>query len=756
MSGPSANKIQIKRSTTNAVVTGLSNGELAFTQASNVLFIGLPDGSGVAPIGGVRYPGTLTANQALVANSSSAIDKVIVANAVITYLTANGALGVASQVLSTNSSGGIFWRDGGSLGTNVDAQYAWTNTQTFSNTITFSSTINGTANNALYLGGTIASSYALTSALSNYQTTAGLSANVATLTSNNSTYAFGKTEVNLNVNNALTSNNASYLGTFAAANYVQNTESRTLSGNLYLTGANTGFSIGYFVGGQPGAAANSVSANTIAILIGNSSVSSTVNSTSFSGTANNSSNLNGKSEGNLNVNSASSATNANNAAYLGGTAAADYQTTAGLSANVATLTSNNSTYAFGKTEVNLNVNNALTANSASYLGSSAAANFVQNTDSRTLSGNLYFTGANSGFSTSIFIGAQPGATGNSVSANTTALLVGNATVFSTINSTAFSGSAAFVGGNSAGDLRTYSETQAGNAYTWAMANTLSRNGSYTGNNSFGGTNTVISSNLTISGSILADIVPTGNGTINLGSATHRFGTIYLAGSTISLGNTSLSDEAVGGLTVPNMNVTSGFTSSGNTKLGDSTSDVVSFAARVNTSIVPSANITYNLGTIDLRYDKVFGSNVVSEYINVGKDLTVSGNLYVTGTVAYINTTSFSTTDTLLQFASNNTVTDILDIGFFGEYNESSTVKYTGLFRDASDGTYALFTGLTDAPVGTVNTGDASFGYASLKTYITSSALVANATQTNITANSSVSVSLTANTLNFDKIDAGTF
>ena len=44
------NKIQIKRSVANATVTGLSNGELAFTQASNTLHIGLPDGSGVLRI----------------------------------------------------------------------------------------------------------------------------------------------------------------------------------------------------------------------------------------------------------------------------------------------------------------------------------------------------------------------------------------------------------------------------------------------------------------------------------------------------------------------------------------------------------------------------------------------------------------------------------------------------------------------------------------------------------------------------------
>jgi len=42
---------------------------------------------------------------------------------------------------------------------NVDAQYTWSNTQTFSNTITFTQTIIGTANNASYLGTVAAASY---------------------------------------------------------------------------------------------------------------------------------------------------------------------------------------------------------------------------------------------------------------------------------------------------------------------------------------------------------------------------------------------------------------------------------------------------------------------------------------------------------------------------------------------------------------------------------------------------------------------
>jgi hypothetical protein len=103
-----ANKIQIKRSVANGTVTGLSNGELAFTQASNTLFIGLPDGFGVLRIAGAMVPGTLTANQALVANSTSGIDKVIVANLVPTTIWANGAAGSDGQVLHSNGSV-VYW-----------------------------------------------------------------------------------------------------------------------------------------------------------------------------------------------------------------------------------------------------------------------------------------------------------------------------------------------------------------------------------------------------------------------------------------------------------------------------------------------------------------------------------------------------------------------------------------------------------------------------------------------------------------------
>jgi hypothetical protein len=119
------NTIQIKRSTANGVVTGLANGELAFTQASNTFWIGMPDGSGTASIGGVRSPGVLTANQALVANATSGIDKVIVANLVATSIYANGASGAAGETLVANSTGGLYWAapTSGVAGSNTQVQF---------------------------------------------------------------------------------------------------------------------------------------------------------------------------------------------------------------------------------------------------------------------------------------------------------------------------------------------------------------------------------------------------------------------------------------------------------------------------------------------------------------------------------------------------------------------------------------------------------------------------------------------------------
>jgi hypothetical protein len=73
-------------------------------------------------------------------------------------------------------------------------------------------------------------------------------------------------------------------------------------------------------------------------------------------------------------------------------------------------------------------------------------------------------------------------------------------------------------------------------------------------------------------------------------------------------------------------------------------------------------------------------------VTIQNDLTVDGNLYVNGTAITINSDTISITDPLIHLANNNTVSDVVDIGFEGHYYAGATLgqRHAGLFRDASD------------------------------------------------------------------------
>lgn len=223
---------------------------------------------------------------------------------------------------------------------------------------------------------------------------------------NTTTVVVGNSSVNSTLNSTSfsgTANNSSNLGGNPAANFVQNTDSRTLSGNLTFSGANIVYNNGLSVG-------SNVTVNTSALFIGNSTVNTTINSSAFSGTANNALYAYGKAESALNVNNATTAYGkTENALNVNNATTAYGKTEVNLNVNSASV-SNNSTYAFGKTENALNVNSAATAvnaNNANNLGTVAAANYVQNTDSRTLSGNLTFTGANVQISNGMYGSIRP-------------------------------------------------------------------------------------------------------------------------------------------------------------------------------------------------------------------------------------------------------------------------------------------------------------------------------------------------------------
>ena len=127
------------------------------------------------------------------------------------------------------------------------------------------------------------------------------------------------------------------------------------------------------------------------------------------------------------------------------------------------------------------------------------------------------------------------------------------------------------------------------------------------------------------------------------------------------------------------------------------------------------------------------------------DLSLSGNLTVLGTLSTIDTTNLTVQDSLIELANGNATTDILDIGLYGQFG-SSGAKYTGLFRDATDGIYKLFTDSNTEPTTTVDTAAVGYTTATLQAFLNSGGLVSNATNVTLTANSTLAVGITANTL----------
>mgnify|MGYP003677205477 FL=1 len=99
-----AGTIQVKRSANTATPSVLEFGELAWSSNGQVLHIGREDGdtANLVAIGGTRTPGTLTANQALLANSTSSINEIKAAN--VYFDTIKQAVNTEANITMTTTS----------------------------------------------------------------------------------------------------------------------------------------------------------------------------------------------------------------------------------------------------------------------------------------------------------------------------------------------------------------------------------------------------------------------------------------------------------------------------------------------------------------------------------------------------------------------------------------------------------------------------------------------------------------------------
>lgn len=186
---------------------------------------------------------------------------------------------------------------------------------------------------------------------------------------------------------------------------------------------------------------------------------------------------------------------------------------------------------------------------------------------------------------------------------------------------------------------------------------------------------------------------------------------------------------------------------GNTTLGSNTSDIVILNGRIQSDIIPSANVTYDIGSDDLRFDRIYGANGSFSFLEVVNDLTVNGDLIISGNLVTQNVSSLEVVDPLIKLAVNNETSDTLFIGFVGHYGPNT--NHTGLFRSPDDNEYYLMGAYDDeASIDSniIDITDPSFQLATMNMYINSGGLSTNATNLAITANGTFAVDFIGNTL----------
>ena len=193
-----------------------------------------------------------------------------------------------------------------------------------------------------------------------------------------------------------------------------------------------------------------------------------------------------------------------------------------------------------------------------------------------------------------------------------------------------------------------------------------------------------------------------------------------------------------------VNVTTGLIS----QLSADSARATNFTAA--TSTLDSARALSISGT-SLNYTTAHLANLSSDSAKIG-NMTITGDLTVSGTQTTINTQTVKVHDPIIHLADSNELADIVDIGFVGKYYRDGQQRHTGLVRDASNEQYYLFRDVVDSSLDsslTINRSATGFAKADLNV---ANLLADSATLTNITV-----TGLTSSTLaRAATVDSGTY
>ena len=196
-------------------------------------------------------------------------------------------------------------------------------------------------------------------------------------------------------------------------------------------------------------------------------------------------------------------------------------------------------------------------------------------------------------------------------------------------------------------------------------------------------------------------------------------TIDLASNTVtgSLAefNSALQSESFAGLAATQTLTNKTISGSANTlsNIGNSSlsNSAITVSDGSNTTAVALGGTMTFAGTAN-EVEVAESSGTVT--IGLPNNVTISGNLTVSGDTTTVNTATLAVEDPLVALATGNNSSDAVDIGLYGLYDTSGSQDlYGGFFRDAGDGKWKLFKDNQAAPTTTVNTSGTGYAVATL-------------------------------------------
>jgi hypothetical protein len=628
------NTIRIKRSPANTSGAynppTLRSGELAYSYRSGTLWVGPTDEASVIEnvrIGGQMNPGTLTSNQALVANNTGGIDRVIADSVELGKLKANNSFGNPGYILtSAGSSSNAYWMAASILAVNPDAQYTWTNTMLYTNIISFSQEIRANVINAFSVN-----------------TGSGYGTSTGGVVINSTAIGIGNTLINgtitWNSSNVFFSgvaNNSASLGGIAAASYVTTSALNTSLSSYSTTTTMT-------------SAIATAKSQTIADTDAKIATANTAMVANATAAYNNSKTYIDSAISVANTamvaNALAAYTNAvakiavstaNNALYLGGYEAALFVNTQNFAANLVNYASLGGALFTGTI-------NAVSYNTGGTYGTPVGG-IIVNTNVIAV-GNSSVNGA---ISTNATVAFFTGTSYNANSANNAAYLGGQpAAVYANTQYV----DNAFASATSGGATQAYADNKAANAYSNAVSYTDGKistaNTAMVANAAAAYANAV-----TYINSKADTTYTTATSTANTYTNLKNAEAIAYAYAQAQAARTAASQDMYSN----NSGVFNGITR---------------FTSNVTFSddIIVSGSQNINAGESNLSI------------LNV----TVSGNLSILGTLTTIDTENIRIEDASLQLASNqaltSTFTDSYDISVFGTFGNTANTWFTGIYRD---------------------------------------------------------------------------